>query len=131
MAYYYEKILGEVNIAPGTIEFYCYNSDLDKLPELPGKLEKMSCSCNKLVELPELPQSLAYLYCDYNRLIALPELPVIIIILHCQNNNIKYLSYHNCQIIKKLYPIDLRIINNPVSNGFYNSSNFRESLTDL
>jgi len=91
----------------------------------------MSCSCNKLVELPELPQSLAYLYCDYNRLIALPELPVIIIIFHCQNNNIKYLSYHNCQIIKKLYSSNLQIINNPVSNGFYNSIKFRESLADL
>jgi hypothetical protein len=68
------------------------------------------------------------LCCKDNNLIGLPELPGELGYLNCCRNNIKYLSYHNCQIIKNADIATIAI--NPVANGFNSTSDFLDSLRD-
>ena len=143
--YFYEDLIDKNNIPDDTTEYRCGNNYLTKLPELPGKLERLygsynkftelpelplglkflSCEYNNLVELPELPLSLEVLFCYNNNFVELPELPINLEALDCYNNNIKYLSTHNCQIIKN---IELEILYNPVSDNFNSDKEFQDSL---
>ena len=79
-----------------------------------------------ILELPVLPIKLVVLYCNENKLTALPELPEGLETLCCECNNIKYLSRHNCSVIKNIKYIV--IIANPVSDGFISDKKFIESL---
>ena len=89
-------------------------------------LKYLYCGNDNLTKLPKLPQTLKILCCRYNKLNELPELPQILIELYCYNNNIKYLLYKNCQIIKKLKKYNL--LNNPFSANFTTITEFISSL---
>ena len=104
--------------------YVVYDNLMDKT-ELPDNTTIFICIYRGLTELPILNNILKCLYCYNNKLVELPELPQLIKQLYCTNNNIKYLSAHNCQIVKN---IDLNILNNPISFGFDSDKEFQESL---
>jgi hypothetical protein len=107
----------------------CFNvnkQNVSELPELPINLKELHCYHNNLIELPALPNKLRFLDCTTNKLTELPELPETLTGLLCENNNIKYLSQHNCEVIKNIYSPE--ILNNPVSNGFDSNREFQASL---
>ncbi len=144
--YYYYKLENKNIIPDDAINFHISLSNVEKLPELPQCLEMLKCNDNKLVELPELPGLLQYLYCYKNKLVELPylpetlldikcyinkitelpELPVNIDNLECSYNNIKYLSLHNCQVIKNINSVI--ISRNPIYYSFNSVKEFQESL---
>jgi Leucine-rich repeat (LRR) protein len=85
------------------IELICNKNNLSDLPDLPNSLEKLYCFENKIIELPILYNiPLSFLNCCFNNIMELPDLPRTLEYLYCNNNNIKYLSYHNDRIIKKI-----------------------------
>lgn len=55
-------------------EIYCNGCNLNELPTMPKKLEKLFCCRNNLVDLPPMP-SLKNLYCSDNKFISMPQLP--------------------------------------------------------
>ncbi len=105
---------------------FAVRGDLTKLPELPNNIKQLHCYRNKLIYLPALPNKLIFLDCGYNKLTELPELPETLSGLWCENNNIKYLSQHNCEVIKNIH--NLNILDNPVSNRFDDNKEFKDSL---
>jgi hypothetical protein len=114
---------------PPTLEVLdCHKNRLVNLPELPKKLIKLICLENLLIELPELPETLIVLKAQRNCLTELPELPQNIWCVWCTYNNIKYLTPHNCQIIK--YVKILYIHHNPIFDRYDEKyvEGFRESL---
>jgi len=122
---YYYKYLDDKSIIPeDAVKFICKNN-LSELPEIPDGLITLGFSKNKLTGLQELPQTLLILWCHNNNLNELPELPLSLTQLFCYNNNIKYLSLHNCQIVKNILT---GILQNPVSEGFNSDREFQESL---
>ena len=127
----------------------CKYNNLTKLPELPDNLTYLDCWYNKLTELPDLPSELVILYCSYNKiteltvlpktldrldcfcnlLTELPELPDMLTYLYFGMNNIKYLSPHNCMIIKHNIKYNkFCIMYNPVSDSFNSNGQFQDSL---
>ena len=78
-----------------------------------------------LADKTKIPDDTTEFYCWSYNLNALPELPDKLEVLDSTWNNIKYLSLHNCQIVKN---IELCILDNPVSEGFNSDSEFQESL---
>ena len=104
----------------------CIANRLTELPKLPDTLKELECANNYLFVLPELPISLIKLACSCNNLTELPELPISLKKCFCRENNIKYLSPHNCNIIKQC--TDLEIIKNPFSIDFTSSKDFVDSL---
>jgi len=74
------------------IKIDCSNCKfIEKLPELPKKLDILSCYNNSLIELPKLPDTLTTLYCGENKLTILPELPQTLESLICSDNMLEYL----------------------------------------
>ena len=144
--YYYYKLENKNVIPDDATIFHISLSNVEKLPELSQCLKMLKCNDNKLIELPELPGLLQYLYCYKNKLVELPylpktifdikcyinkltelpELPNEIENLECSYNNIKYLSPHNCQIIKNINSVI--ISRNPIYYGFNDIEKFKESL---
>jgi Leucine-rich repeat (LRR) protein len=112
----------------------CRENNLTELPELPQSLLWLYCCYNQLTELPELSQKLVTLWCSHNDLTELPELPTKLNMFCCSNNNIKYLSHHNCQVIKNLKysenPVVAVIIPNPVCDGFESELDFLNYLKE-
>jgi len=87
-----KRNIEKMNDLPGDIEILsCYNLGLIKLPMLPDSLKEIYCGCNELVELPELPKTLVLLNCFSNKLIELPELPKSLNFLSCTNNKLSKL----------------------------------------
>lgn len=70
------------------IKMYFNRKDLDKLPELPQKLQILECYGNNLTTLPDLPQGLCELTCRANSLTELPKLPQSLKKIDCHNNKI-------------------------------------------
>jgi hypothetical protein len=66
--------------------------------------------------------------CNNRKLTELPELPDGLDNLCCVNNNIKYLSQHNCEVIKNIKISCFGILGNPISEGFNTDEKFIESL---
>jgi Leucine-rich repeat (LRR) protein len=124
----FNKLTKLPKLPNGLVILHCQCNELVEIPELSQSLIKIYCDNNNLVELPELPKTLKICYCSGNKLVELPELPQSLEILHCNDNNIKYLSPHNCLIIKNLKK--LCILENPISDGYdiYNSSEFKDNL---
>jgi hypothetical protein len=48
------------------INLYCCAINLDKLPSLPKKLQKLECAHNFITKLENLPETLTELICDNN-----------------------------------------------------------------
>lgn len=69
----------------------CIENSLQKLPELPKKLERLDCSMNLLTTIPDLPSHLEELSCAQNLLVELPNLPQGLKILYCNFNQISHL----------------------------------------
>jgi Leucine-rich repeat (LRR) protein len=114
---------------PKTIKrLYCYSNKLTELPELPESLYVLNCHYNNLYELPTLPKSLKLLTCGTNNLIELPELPESLKTLFCSKNNIKYLSQHNIRIFIQIGCLS-DILHNPISDGFDDDKEFKDSLS--
>jgi len=133
MTYYYKILLDKTKIPDDTTEFYCDRCNLTELPELPRTLKELICYCNRLTELPELPRTLKELICYCNYFTELSELHIGIEKLWIDNNNIKYLSYDNCNIIKNIIlcrdrRICLKLLPNPVCDGFDSCADFQQSL---
>jgi hypothetical protein len=123
---YNEYVRNKKLLSDKTISFSANMQNVTELPELPINLKELHCYRNNLIVLPALPNKLNFLDCINNKLIELPELPKLKGGLFCSNNNIKYLSQHNCMIIKNISI--LKILNNPVSDGFNSNDEFKESL---
>ena len=104
-----------------------YGGNLADKTKLPDNTKHFICPPEfSLTELPILNNILKSLYCGHNNLMELPELPQLIKQLYCTNNNIKYLSAHNCDVIKEIKK--LYILNNPVSFGFDCNDEFKAYL---
>jgi len=73
------------------ISFYCINTDIKRLPQLPDSVLYLNLTRNQLIELPELPKNLKWLSCSQNNLSELPGLPETLVELWCSQNNIKEL----------------------------------------
>jgi hypothetical protein len=113
MTYYYKILLDKTKIPDDTTEFNCDRCNLTELPELPRTLKELICYCNYLTELQELHIGIEKLWID--------------------NNNIKYLSYDNCNIIKNIIlcrdrRICLKLLPNPVCDGFDSCADFQQIL---
>ncbi len=78
----FEKIKKYDNV----VHIYCWDHQLNSLPELPDTLECLYCNDNQLTSLSKLPDSLQYLFCGNNQLTSLPELPNSLQTLYCKNN---------------------------------------------
>jgi Leucine-rich repeat (LRR) protein len=48
---------------------------LERLPDLPKRLQSLHCYMTMLQQLPDLPESLRTLHCESNQLQLLPALP--------------------------------------------------------
>ena len=123
---YDDYIINKKLLNDKTISFSANMQNLTELPELPKNIKELWCRNNSLIVLPALPNKLSFLDCTINKLVELPELPKLKGGLFCSDNNIKYLSHHNCLIIKNISI--LKILNNPVSDGFDSDDEFKESL---
>jgi hypothetical protein len=88
------------------MRYVYYNSTYKT--EIPDDTTEFNCCQEWLYELPELPQKLTR--------------------LRCYNNNIKYLSSHNCQMIKNMDSMKLDITENPVFDGYECKQDFQDSL---
>lgn len=97
----------------GLIE--CSHNLLNRLPDLPKKLEILKCAYNQLTILHELPLNLRILECAYNQLTILPDLPPNLEMLNCSGyynkltiepllntiifpSNLKHLVCENCNL---------------------------------
>jgi hypothetical protein len=123
---YNEYVRNKKLLNDKTTSFNVNKQNISELPELPKNLKELHCYHNNLIELLALPNKLTFLDCTSNKLIELPELPETLSGLLCSRNNIKYLSQHNCLIIKNIYSPE--ILNNPVSDGFDCDEEFKASL---
>ena len=123
----YGNLTDKTKIPDNTQTFICPAYGLTELPILNNILECLYCGNNNLIYLPELPDGLKNLNCGNNKLVELPELPITLQQLDCTNNNIKYLSSHNCDVIKEING-GLYILNNPVSSGFDSNGEFKAYL---
>jgi hypothetical protein len=104
------------------------NLYLAELPELPESLIVIICNNCSITELPILPIRLKKLYCHTNNINELPELPISLKTFFCNTNNIKYLTPHNCEIIKNIGLMDFSILRNPISDGFDCNRKFKKSI---
>lgn len=64
------------------------NNLLDRLPELPGRLEEIHVRNNRLPSLPELPDRLREFFLSNNLLTTLPVLPASLQTLSVENNRL-------------------------------------------
>jgi len=124
----HNKLVELPKLPDGLKNLGCIYNNLTELPELPKSIIGLNCYNNKLVELPELPDGLKNLDCGNNKLVELPKLPINIAILRFAGNNIKYLSPHNCSVIKNINCFNLSTLYNPVSSGFDRNEEFQASL---
>ena len=72
--------------------FYSKNTPrafIEKLDNLPSKIEILYCGKNKLTQLNNLPTGLIELYCQENFITNLDYLPTNLKILHCYTNKLQ------------------------------------------
>ncbi len=87
------------------------NNFIQKISNLPNRLETLICCGNKITELPDIPGTLKVLKCCKNRLASLPDLPNGLISLSCKYNNIRRLPEESLMLSRRL--TNLAYDNNP------------------